>query len=114
MDSAPLQPLRIPQGWFVLYNNAFYELDPLPDNIPEDDRWVFFKEDMLTLRHEHRNRLLDLCWLPEGDFENGSYKLALYRGDFRGRLLHKFRTRDRLEVVAEIERILQLVIRGQL
>ncbi len=57
--SVSLQPLRIPQGWFVSYNNAFYEIDPLPENIPKDDRWWVFKEDMLCMWHEQRNRLLD-------------------------------------------------------
>jgi hypothetical protein len=32
--------------------------------------------------------------------------LVVYEGDFRGTLLHEFRTRSRLELVAELERVL--------
>ena len=37
-----------------------------------------------------------------------------YEGDFRGRLLHEFATRDRIELVAQIERTLAVNCCGQL
>jgi hypothetical protein len=104
-----LQPLRIPAGWGVEYNNGLYELDPSPEHVPEQDRWWLFKEDMLQLRHKRRDRLLDLGWYPEGDLIQGHSGLVLYEGDFRGRLLHEFSTRDRMALVAEIEWLLQAV-----
>jgi hypothetical protein len=113
-QTPPLQALRIPEGWRVDYNNAFYEIDINEGLIPQAERWWLFKQDMLQMTHEIRNRLLDLGFLPEGDFANGSYKLVLYEGDFNGRLLHTFRTRDRKRLVAEIERILAEVTRGAL
>lgn len=109
-----LQPLRIPAGWAVEYNNGLYELDPCPEHVPEQDRWWLFKQDMLQLRHERRDRLLDLGWYPEGDLAQGHYGLVLHEGDFRGRLLHQSATRDRTALVAEIERLLQAVADGQL
>jgi len=32
----PLQPLRIPNGWTVSFNDGLYEIDPVADAIPED------------------------------------------------------------------------------
>ncbi|BAZ36598.1 hypothetical protein NIES4101_25170 (plasmid) [Calothrix sp. NIES-4101] len=103
----PLQPLRIPAGWLIQYNNGLYEIDPNPELIPEADRWWVFKEDMLQIRHSLRNRLLDVGWYPEGNLEEGHYRLVMYEGDFTGELLHEFQTSDRMVLVAEIERLLR-------
>jgi hypothetical protein len=89
----PLQPLRIPAGWLVQYNNGLYEIDPNPELIPEQYRLWFFKEDMLTLWHSLRNRLLDVGWYPEGNLEEGHYGLVVYQDDFTGELLCEFQTR---------------------
>lgn len=110
----PLQPLRIPAGWLVSYNSALYELDPDPTRIPEPDRWWLFKQDMLQMRHDRANRLLDLGWYPEGDLVTGAYGLVVHEGDFQGPELHRFRTRDRFTLVAEIERLLLAIARGEL
>jgi fibronectin type 3 domain-containing protein len=112
--NVPLQPLRIPAGWLVEYNDGLYECDPLPERVAEDDRIFFFKEDMLQMKHLRRDRLLDLGWYPEGDLAAGAYKVVVYEGDFRGRLLHEFRTADRRTIVAEIERLLVAVCNGEL
>ncbi len=110
----PLQPLRVPAGWLVEYNNGLWEIDPDPARIPEAERWVIFKEDMLQMHHAKANRTLDLGWQPEGDLARGKYRLVLYEGDFRGRLIHESETRDRLALVAEIERLLLAVARYEL
>ena len=109
----PLQPLRIPTGRHVDYNNGFWEVDPEPSDVREEDRWRLFKQDMLQLKQPHFNRLLDVGWDPEGDLISGQYKLVVYEGDFSGRLLHECNTRDRLDLVAEIERLLDAVCRGE-
>lgn len=110
-DIPALQPLRIPAGWLVSYNNALYEIDPDPKIILEEDRSWFFKEDMLQMKHKRGDRLLDLGWYPEGDLENGCYGLVLYEGNFRGTLLYELETRSRLFLVKEIERLLITVTR---
>jgi hypothetical protein len=69
---------------------------------------------MLQMRHERRNRLLDLGWYPEGDLLDGNYGLVVHEGDFTGPELHKFRGRDRLALVAEIERLLEVITHGEL
>jgi hypothetical protein len=110
----PLQPLRIPTGWTVAYNNGLYEIDPSDESVSGVERWVVFKEDMLQMRNERRNRLLDLGWYPEGDLETGQYGLVVYEGDFDGRLLHEFRGRDRPALVEEIDRLLVAISEGKL
>jgi hypothetical protein len=90
-----LQPLRVPAGWTVTYNDGLYEVDPPPDAEPDGaPRWLF-KEDMLQMRHEGADRLLDVGWYPDGDVAGGGYVLVVYEGDVHGRLLHESRGRDR-------------------
>jgi len=109
-----LQPLRIPTGWHVEYNNGLWEIDPVAELIPAEDRWWIFKQDMLQLTQPRFNRPLDVGWYPEGDLVEGQYGLVVYEGDFKGCLLHKFETRDRLALVTEIERLLAAVCSGEL
>ena len=109
-----LQPLRISEGWSMSYNNAFYEVDPVPELVPENDRWWVFKQDMLQMKHERKNRVLDVGWTSEGDLENGFYRLVVYEGDFAGKLLYEIETKERLLLVKEIENLLKLVSSGKL
>jgi hypothetical protein len=110
----PLQPLRIPTGWNVSFNNGLYEIDPLLELFPEENPWWLFKEDMLQMRHDRFNRVLDVGWYPEGDLVNGAYGLVIYAGDFRGELLYEFHTCDRLELVSTIEQKIELISQGKL
>jgi hypothetical protein len=66
------------------------------------------------MKHEQFNRSLDLGWYPEGDFDTGQYGLEVYEGDHHGKLLHKFATKDRMALVAEIERLLAAVCERKL
>ena len=90
----------------MTYNNGLWEVDPLEGQVPEDDRSWVFKEDMLQMAQPHSRKLLDLGWYPDGDLVNGSYRLVVFEGDFQGRLIHRFETRDRQRLVDEIERLL--------
>ncbi|PQA88283.1 hypothetical protein [Hyphococcus luteus] len=103
----PLQPLRIPEGWTVAYN-TFCKVD-----IDHPDAWTLLKESLLQLKHQRRNRLLDLGWYPEGE-PDGRFVTQLYEGDFTGTLLRKHETKDRAEIVDVIERVLEEVTRGAL
>ena len=109
-----LQPLRIPTGWTVEFNNGLFEVDPDRALLPADRHWVFFKEDMLQLVNRRFNRVLDLGWYPDGDVQCGRYRLVMHEGDFRGPRLHQFETRDRRAVVEEIERLLDAVGCGRM
>lgn len=102
----PLQPIRVPAGWLVEYNK-FCELDPSPPR-GERDFWLFklyFTQDLLQASNKRRGRLLDLGWYPDGDMAAGAFHVVVHVNDFHGELLHSFRSRDRLAVVAEIERL---------
>ena len=114
MPAPRLQPLRIPASWLVAYNNGLYEIDPDPAVVPASDRWWVFKQDMLQMRHEATNRLLDIGWYPEGDLASGVYRLVVHEGDFLGRELHRFTTQGRLALVAEVERLLVAIAAGEL
>ncbi|MEE2690242.1 MAG: hypothetical protein VX640_01760 [Pseudomonadota bacterium] len=103
----PLQALRIPEGWTVDYN-AFCEVD-----VGHPDAWTLLKESLLQLRHERRNRLLDLGWYPEGE-PDGRFVLRTYEGDCAGRQLREDETRKRADIVRVIERTLAEVTRGDL
>jgi ribosomal protein S27AE len=110
-ENAPLQPLCIPAGWRVAYNNALYAVEPTEETVKW---WWIFKQDMLVLVHDERKRLLDLGWSPEMDFVEGRYRLTLYEGDFHGPELQRYETRNLSELVEEIERILDRVACGRL
>jgi hypothetical protein len=109
----PLQPLRVSMGWVVEYN-ALCEIDPDSCSISVADRRFFFGQDLLQLHHPRHNRLVDVGWYPHEDLETGAYGLVVYEGDFRGRLLHEYRSRSRLALVAEVERVLSEVSEGRL
>jgi hypothetical protein len=108
-----LQPSRIPTGWLVPYNNGLFDIDPDPTAVPERDRWWVFKQDMLQMRHEATNRMLDIGWCPEGDPTVGRYGLVIQESDFLGPEMHRFTTRDRAALVAEIERLLVAASAGE-
>ncbi len=95
-----LQPLRIPIGWEVVFNDL-REVDPSPQAFAES--WL--REDLLQLVNRRANALIDVGWYPEGD-PSGEYGLVAHRGDFQGERLHQFHTPDRRLLVAELERSL--------
>jgi hypothetical protein len=90
-----LQPLRIPSGWRVSFND-WAEVDP---NHP--DPTMHLSEDMLLLEHEHCNLIVDVGWY--GRAPAGGYAAVVHRGDFHGPELAKFQSRERLAVVATVE-----------
>ncbi len=113
MTHLALQPLRIPSGWSVEYH-SFFEGDPDFTEMPVEQLQMYFNQDLLQIRHPLRNRLVDLGWYPHGDLAEGNFGLAVYEGDCRGPLLYEFKSRDRLSVVSEIERVLAAVSAGEL
>lgn len=66
-----LQPLRIPEGWEVRYNQ-FYEIDPT-----EHTMNYFDSPTLLSLGHPGANLHLDMSWKPEYD-PNGQFELYAY------------------------------------
>ena len=78
---------------------------------PTREAFWWFKQDIYQARHD---RLIDLGWTPEGDWDGGSYKLELYAGDFRGKLLREIRTRNRTEIVTAMNEWFYAVSNGNL
>ena len=115
MKVPPYQPLRIPPGWRIDWN-ALCEVDPTEENVR---RGFFGGSSLFSATHEHRRLWLDVEWRPEDD-PAGEYNLKVEyapwlrtgRGrrrkdvplDFsEARVVHEFCTRDRAELVRELE-----------
>jgi len=94
-----LQELKIPVGWFISYNQ-FYNIYPSEKTVESVD--TVFTEDILQFKNEYRNRLIDLGWYPEGDYNNGAYELVVYEGDFHGKLLYELKSKDKQEIVGSL------------
>ena len=100
LDRPELQPLRIPAGWVVEYND-FREIDPSPQAV--DQSWL--REDLLQVKQPRIGILVDVGWYGVAD--SGQFVIFVHKGDFRRECLHEFHSRDRLSVVAEVERLLR-------
>lgn len=93
----PLQDLIVTPGWLVIYHQ-FYAIEPPRHDTEDDIRW-WFKENMYQARHEKFDRLIDLGWYPEFQFDSGEFGLVLYAGDFDGELLRELHTKNCQTVV---------------
>lgn len=106
-----LQELKIPAGWFIAHNE-FYNIYPSEETVESID--TVFIQDILQLKNEYRNRLIDLGWYPEGEFNGGAYGLVVYEGDFHGKLLFELNSKSKDEIVSEINRLLLEIAYGRL
>ncbi len=71
---------------------------------PQSVAALLLREDLLQLRHPKAGVLVDVGWY--GDADSGEFAVYVQAGNFRGERLHEFRSRDRLVIVAEVERLL--------
>lgn len=104
-----LQPLRIPSGWMVAYNE-FREIDP--ETVAEDDFLYYFCEDLLLLERVQGSNpvVIDLGWFPEGD-STGTFRTVVVRyfediarvTNSWDTPLDEFRSSSRQAVVRQIE-----------
>ena len=111
MEEFDLQPLRIISGWNVEWN-LFYEVDPSKETM-----YYLDSSSLLHLSNRKLMRAINLDWRPENDV-NGYYYLRVinltkeidkkgrvsYSGDWEN-LYHEFISKNRIEVVKEIERL---------
>ncbi|PNV60641.1 hypothetical protein C0033_17920 [Clostridium sp. chh4-2] len=107
-----LQPIRIPSGWEVLFNNLT-ELEP--DDVPKtaDEIWNFqFVQDILYIRNRRTRKKdhkvyehelgIDLGWYPDGDPE-GFFRLVVVKdGDWENPL-RQLESRKKAEIVSQME-----------
>ena len=98
MSKAPnLQPLRIPSGWNVTFNEwrVFETEDP--------SSWL--QEDLFQAIHIRGDFLVDAGWY--GTYPDGEFLVQLIRGDFiDGHVLRESRTKSQLEAVIALESML--------
>lgn len=99
MMTPPLQPLRIPAGWTVVFHD-FREVDATPEAIAA----MIVREDLLQLSHRSPARVVDVGWYGTG--EDAAFTVVCIEPDFSGRTLESVRTRDRQVAVATVERFL--------
>lgn len=109
----PLQDLIVTPRWSVGYH-AFHAEDPTRELVTDCDAFWLFKQDMYQAYHDRNDRLIDLGWYPEGEWDRGSYGLVLYAGDFRGELLREIHSRKRDEIVAAMNEWFYAVSNGEL
>jgi hypothetical protein len=78
VNAIPLQPLRIPTGWSIRWND-FCALDPA--TIPDADSplWLYLHEDMLQIENTQTSTIIDLGWYPDGDAAGAFRALVIQR-----------------------------------
>lgn len=112
MDDVSLQPLRVSACWHVEWN-LFYEVDPSKENMHYLD-----SSSLLHLNNYSLMRAINLDFRPEND-TNGYFYLRVinltkevnlktkkvsYDGDWEN-LYFELKSKKRLEIVEEIERL---------
>ena len=98
-----LQPLRIPAGWRVTFND-FFQTEPNYDEPDFEGSWWDFKEDMFQA--ELGDVCLDLGWYPEFK-KNGNFRLVVVRSHDWTSPEITFRTTSKTEIVSKMEELLQ-------
>lgn len=93
-----LQPLRIPSGWTVTYNQ-FSEYDP---TTCDDEGLYELTEDLLQLYNNNVQLLIDLGWYPSFDL-NGHYTLVLIKNNDWEHPLQKVMTQSKHKIISFIE-----------
>ena len=115
MEEPELQPLRIISGWNVEWN-LFYEVDPSIETMHYLD-----SSSLLHLNNKLNTKAINLEWKPENDV-NGNYILRvinihkkidekgviIFESDWEN-LHFELKTKSRLEIVREIERLVMQV-----
>lgn len=114
-NSQMLQPLRIPAGWKITFND-FFMLDPEQYTDSDHEIWENFVEDLLYIVNEWtfkkdkktyiKKIAIDLGWYPEMDV-NGEFALYVIKDDDWDCPLAEFRSGSRREIVDTIEAFLK-------
>ena len=100
-----LQKFNIPKPivWTVLYNN-FFDIDP--QNIENDVLWNNFTKNLLQIKSQYKDLLLDLGWYPEMN-PNGNYCIKLIENNNWEKPLLNIKSQNKNEIVKNIENILE-------
>lgn len=106
IEGVKLQPLRIPAGWRI-YKHEFFNLEPKGQpkvkGFPNDDGWLLFEQDLLMVKHERQEIILDMGWAPQYD-PAGQFILDMVKGDYlRNNPATIYETREKAEIVQALE-----------
>lgn len=112
-----LLPLRIPNGWAVIFNN-FVEFDELEDLDPMEVE-SYLSQDILTISQFRptesgwattpQGLILDVGWRPDGDL-SGEYRMRVVDVDWDVKL--RFEHRSPRVVRYAVETCLRLLSEG--
>lgn len=104
IEDIQLQPLRISTGWNVIWNQ-FFDIYPNSkikvEGLPNDDVLELFTQDLLQLKNEKRNLLLDLGWIPEAN-PDGAYELTLIHNEDWVNPVTTYKSKDKDDIVDQI------------
>lgn len=96
--------LEISNNWKVI-RDEFHQIDPISTQFSkeENEKNLFFQEDLLLLRNE--NYQIDLGWY--GGNENGCFHLYVFRGEdwYSCELLEKVKTEEYKFVIRVLNNI---------
>ncbi len=106
VDELKLVPLRIPNGWKVVWN-IFTEVNPNEFiNNDYDYKWEF-NEDILYMVYGDELYGLDLGWYP-GFNSDGEYCLRVIKDNDWEQTIDEFRSRNINEIKDKIESFLDI------
>lgn len=106
------QKIVLSKEW-IIHRNEFYDIDPMDDNILEDDKlWnIYCQEDLFFIQNGQYN--IDLGWYGSDDLKDKwtGYMLVLYKGENWNNceLFELIRTKSKSDVVNSINQIVDLV-----
>jgi hypothetical protein len=116
LDDIQLQALQIPIGWRVQWNQ-FFDVEPGAeievDGLPEGDVWELFPQDLLQLKYDERNLVVDLGWLPEAD-PDGRYILTLVENKNWDQPMSVYESTKKGEIVKNINLWLKKISSGSM
>jgi hypothetical protein len=111
--NVPLQPLRIPTGWTVKFNDLRH-LEPTTRSPSDVNVWEHYKEDLLQLVHYQHQVLVDLGWYPDAQPAGVFRAMVIHHSTNPAQMIESWQTpiisvesRSQAEVVGIIEGWLQ-------
>jgi hypothetical protein len=116
MDDLQLQALQVPNGWRVQWNQ-FFDIEPGAaveiEGLPENDPWELFPQDLLQLKYDNGNLIIDLGWLPEAD-PDGQYILTLVEDENWTQPTSVYESKTKEEIVKHINLLMKKISSGSL
>ena len=99
-----LQPLRISSNWSIEFNK-FLNINP-KKILKKNKLWkYYFTEDILLLKNQNKNLLIDLGWYPSSN-PKGKFILLVIKNNNWEKPILKFSSRNKNKIVKKIEKLI--------